>query len=140
MTKDEWAEAVGWLALRYDGFEWTPSRIATYYEDLKRFDATDVWTAIYGHFATGSRYAPSSPELAKRAVEAQRAHRYDTPPQLPAGNELTWAEYSQLAYGEVIALSEAARREHVANGPCAWNECRTCHPKSQVTKQTADWV
>lgn len=135
MTRDDWAEAVTWLNARYSDKQWTEKIIGTYFDDLKRFDAADVWTAIHMYHEEGNTYTPLPGQLIRLARDSAK-QRVQQQPALPAPHKdtISWAEYSTSAYGEVIPFTEAIERTHLAAGPCRIRNC-TIHNKDQPAEK-----
>ena len=130
MTREDWAECVGWLGARYGDKQWTEKIIEVYYDDLKRFDPTDVWTAIHMYHEKGNTRTPLPGQLINLTLESRRTRALEDQGQaaLPAPRDtVSWAEYSTGAYGEILTFTEAIEREHLKS-PCKIEGCRICEP------------
>jgi len=47
VNADEWAEICDWYEDRYRHSQYTAEDAIAIFTDLKRFDASDVWSAVY---------------------------------------------------------------------------------------------
>jgi hypothetical protein len=127
MTREDWVEVVSWINPRFAGREWTGQQIRAYYDDLKQFDAADVWAAVHQLYAKGLDFPPSGSKLRSAAIEIRR-HRNPPAQALPRGDTMTLAEYTESHYGTIMSMAEVVALEHGALAPqfCAeWRRaCR----------------
>ena len=119
MNNTEWTEIVAWIEARYPK-AWKAEQVIAFYEDLEQFDASDVWTGVYGFYSEGSAFPPTGAQLASRARESRRdaavEDRYDRPalPEpvtMPVDSWLTkWYPGETVTWGEHIRRVHKTRR------------------------------
>jgi hypothetical protein len=114
MTGTEWTELVVECEKRWPNF-WTKEQAVAYYQDIRDFDAIDVWSAWHLLYSQGRDTPPNGSML--QAVARQEARRSrDTGYhrlELPDPDTVTvWETYSQQTYGRVVSMQQAIRTEH----------------------------
>ncbi len=77
MTREQWLEIVDWVTDRFPNKPWVAEQGLAYYEDLKGYDATDVWTALHAFYEQGQAFAPNGSQLLARTQEASRQSARD---------------------------------------------------------------
>ena len=126
MTPNEWVEIVEWVDARWPN-QWKPEQDVAYYHDVKDFDATDVWSALFAENQRGIDFAPKGSRLVAGANESRRAaaiaDRYDTvalpePVRKPIGS---WLE--KWYPNEQVSWTEHIRRVHAKGKPCKSRLC-----------------
>jgi len=137
MTNEEWTEIVAWVEARYPK-AWAAEQNVAYFEDLEQFDASDVWTGLFGYYEEGTAFPPTGSQLVSRARTSRRQaaveDRYDQPalpePVLkPVSSWLTkW--YPE----ETVTWTEHIRRVHADGYPCQSRLC-DIHNEDLLAKQ-----
>ena len=116
MNGSEWTEVVVETEKRWPN-QWTPDQAVAYYQDLKDFDAVDVWAAWHRLNESGIEFAPKGSRLLELTIEERReSARRDMwqRPALTAGEEpvASWRAYAISTYGEPLTCEEAVKIEH----------------------------
>lgn len=134
MTPVEWAEIVAWIEARYPK-AWSAEQNVAYFEDLGSFDASDVWTGVYGYYSEGTAFPPTGSQLVSRARVSRREaaieDRYDhaalpEPVVMPVSSWLTkWYPEESVSWGEHIRRVHATKRceSRFCDIHLAGNEC-----------------
>lgn len=129
MTPDEWQAIVEWIDQRFTK-GWHPEQAVAYYEDLERFDASDVWSALYYLYDQGRDFPPTGSKLRARTLtELQMAaerDRYDhvalPEPAVPGDGF-----FATLYPGERVSGMEHIRRWHAKHQPNCTNPACDIH-------------
>jgi len=102
-------EVVDWVAARFPDSQWHPEQAVAYYHDLERFDAEDLWAAIYKWYeGRGHEYAPTGSALLYLVKDEQRSRaRYAELPAESTGDVVSWSEYAKRRFGRELSWSEA---------------------------------
>ena len=119
MNNEEWDEIVAWVNSRYPN-GWKAEQNVAYYDDLARFDISDVWSALFTVYGRGLGFPPNGSQImAQIAIDvkgkAEQA-RYDRPalPEpvtMPVDSWLTkWYPDETVSWTEHIRLVHATRR------------------------------
>ncbi|KKK90891.1 hypothetical protein LCGC14_2718480, partial [marine sediment metagenome] len=127
MTADEWGEIVDWLAERYPDSQYTAEDVIVIFTDLKDFDPSDVWSAVYWFHEQGREFPPNASMLLSRSIEERqktaREEMYRGAPEargkpLPAPEPIEWSEYAVKRFGERLSWDDAIARIHAEMRPC----------------------
>ena len=123
MTPAEWQEIVVETDKRWPG-HWTPDQAVAYYQDLREFDAVDVWSAWNALNDSGREFPPNGSLLRSRSIDERRAaakRELWNRPQLERQNgTVSWQTFATGTYETPVGLWEAARLEHET-----WSGCRS---------------
>ena len=98
MTWDEWVEIVAYVKDRWPAQLWPDASIKAYFQDLRRFDPADVWSALYGLYESGKTFPPNGSELVAATREARKRKADPTRKGLPAPEDgaMNLREYLDL--------------------------------------------
>ena len=127
MTPEEWVEIVDWVQQRWPN-GWHDEQDVAYYDDLKRFDASDVWVAVFAIYSKGLAFPPNGSMIMAKVLDktkdrAEQA-RYDTPALPAAVGGLPVGGWLDKWYpGERVSWSEHIVRVHASKGPCGSRFC-----------------
>lgn len=133
MTPDQFDELVDWVDARWPAKPWHPEQAVAYFDDLARFDPTDVWAAMYGLYEKGMAFAPNGSQIVQAAIAEQRLSKRPDLQALPAPDRrdpTSWDKFSERRFGEVVSGSEAIRRIHAQQKTCGSTRCEVHHPET----------
>ncbi len=136
MNAVQWGEIVGWLADRYPDSQYTAEDVIVIFQDLKDFDPSDVWSAIFWFHEQGRDFPPNASMLLSRAIEERqktaREEMYRAPEErgkpLPKPEPIEWAAYTMKHFGEELTPTEVVARKHAAMRPCNTSTCDIHYP------------
>ncbi len=136
MNSAHWGKIVDFVAERYPDSQWTAEDVIVIFEDLKDFDASDVWSAINYYHEEGREFPPNASLLLSRAIdERQRTARqemYRGAPEkrgIPLPEPIDWSEYAQRRFGERLSWVDAIARIHAGLTTCKTRSCDIHYPK-----------
>jgi len=137
MTNEEFDEIVEWVTSRF-AKGWNAEQVVAYFEDLGRFDASDVWTGLFGYYEEGTAFPPTGSQLVSRARQSRRAaaveDRYDRP-ALPEPVTMPVDSWLTKWYPEeTVTWTEHIRRVHADGYPCQSRLC-DIHNEELLAKQ-----
>lgn len=136
MNADQWGEICDWLADRYPDSQYTAEDVIVIFEDLKDFDPSDVWSAIFWFHEQGRQFPPNASLLLSRAIEERqktaREEMYRAPEKrgkpLPEPELIEWSDYVQKRFEENLTWNEAIARIHAQMRPCNTKTCDIHYP------------
>tara|TARA_R100000329_G_scaffold69827_1_gene61066 strand:+ start:1068 stop:1559 length:492 start_codon:yes stop_codon:yes gene_type:complete len=111
MTKDQWANCVHVMNLKWPNFNWENDTVIAAYDSLKTLDVYYVERAIEQSFKSGSDFPPNPSNIYATAMEIQRYESTDVP-QLPQERGISMQEYLQSMNYESFthAMYESGRK------------------------------
>ena len=130
MTADEWGEIVDWLAERYPDSQYTAEDVIVIFTDLKDFDPSDVWSAVYWFHEQGREFPPNASMLLSRTLDERlRSARADMYRGLPesAGERPPVEGWIKKRFGVNMTGTELIARIHKERGPCKTKTCDVCY-------------
>lgn len=133
MTPADEVEVLEWIGKRFPDHPWTAEQALAYFDDLREFDASDVWAGIFALYEEGQRFAPNGSQLVKAARTEQRRTARDAQYALPESTERppsdAWTRASKRMFdGEVVTIQEAIERRH-RERPCKTRTCPIHYPE-----------
>jgi hypothetical protein len=107
MTKPEFLEVKAWMVDRWPAMEsFRSGQWLAYFDDLERFDTSDVWSALYSYCGSGHEFGPAVSILVALTLDESRHN--GSAKALPEPGGMSWAEYSTQRWGRVVPPLEAA--------------------------------
>ncbi len=138
ITAEHWAELVDWIEVRFPSKGWHAEQAIAYFDDMrKRFDMTDVWTAVFAMNEKGQRFAPNGSELIAATIQVVHHGAVDDLYRRPPGDakplpeSVEWSDYVVRRFGEKLSWSDAIIRIHREMRPCGTKTC-DIHYKTKV--------
>ena len=126
MTADEWGEIVDWLAERYPDSQYTAEDVIVIFTDLKDFDPSDVWSAVYWFHEQGREFPPNASMLLSRTLDERlRSARADMYRGLPesVGERPPTEGWIKKRFGVNMTGTKLIARIHRERGPCKTKTC-----------------
>ena len=115
MTPGEWNDLLVETEKRWPN-QWTPSQAVAYYQDVREFEPTDVWSAWHALNDSGREFPPNGSLLRSRAIDERQASArrelWDRPQLVNPDGTVTWQTYAMKTYGKPLGLGDAVRIEH----------------------------
>ena len=136
MKPSEWDEVVDWVDNRWPN-SWRPEQALAYLDDIKDYDASDVWGGLFAYYNTGQAFPPTGSQLVARARDERRAtaiqDRYDQP-ALPEPVEVKPVEswLNKWYPTEDVSWTEHVRRNHRRRDQSCTNRFCDVHQKDPV--------
>ncbi len=130
MTADAWGEIVDWLAERYPDSQYTAEDVIVIFTDLKDFDPSDVWSAVYWLHEQGREFPPNASMLLSRTLDERlRSARADMYRGLPesVGERPPVEGWIKKRFGVNMTGTELVARIHKERGPCKTKTCNVCY-------------
>lgn len=89
MTLQEWDELLTWMEARWPDLSWTAVTCKALFEDLDRYDAAEVWDAVYRIYQNGETYPKPAQVVSMVRELTAHTRRADAQglPALPDGSE-----------------------------------------------------
>ena len=140
MTADDWTEICDWYEDRYRHSQYTAEDAVAIFADLKQFDASDVWSAVFRLHEQGREFPPNASVLLARTIDERaksaREDMYRGTPEargtpLPQPEPIEWSEYVVKRFGEKLSWNDAIARIHAQMRPCNTKTC-DLHYKEKV--------
>lgn len=134
MNAADWDDIVDFVAKRYPDSQYTAEDVIVMFEDLKDFDASDVWSAVFHLHEQGREFPPNASVLLARAIdERQKTAREDmyrgTPEErgkpLPKPEPINWIV---KRFGEQLSGLDVIARLHAQSRPCNTKTCDIHYP------------
>ena len=143
MNADQWEEIVEWVEERFPDTQWLPEQVTVYYQDLKDFDVSDVWSGLFTLYDKGRDFAPNGSQLKAAAGDERKASalrdRYDNPALPEPVTEVrkpvgSWLE--KWYPDETVSWTEHIRRVHAKGKPCKSRLCDIHNPALANKEET----
>jgi hypothetical protein len=137
MNASDWDDIVGFVSKRYPDNQYTCEDTIVMFEDLKDFDASDVWSAMNHYHEEGHSFPPNASLLLSRAIDERhksaREDMYRGTPEargkpLPQPEPIEWSEYVVKRFGEKLSWNDAIARIHAQMRPCNTKTCDLHYP------------
>ena len=130
MTADEWGEIVDWLAERYPDSQYTAEDVIVIFTDLKDFDPSDVWSAVYWFHEQGREFPPNASMLLSRTkyerLQSARADMYRGLPE-SVGERPPVEGWIAKRFDKEQTGTELIARIHKERGACKTKTCDVCY-------------
>lgn len=130
MNAKHWREMCDWYADRYPDSQYTAEDVIVIFEDLKDFDASDVWSAIFWLHEQGQEFPPNASMLLSRCiVERQKTAREDMYRGLPEERGKPEAtNWILKRFEEQLSGLGVIQRIHAEMRPCNTKTCDIHYP------------
>lgn len=111
MTKDQWANCVHVMKLKWPNFNWQNDTIFSAYDSLKNIEVYYIERAIEQYFKSGADFPPNPSNIYASAMEIARYETQETA-QLPGGKGIHLREYLKSMGFESFshAMFESSRK------------------------------
>lgn len=134
MTADDWTEICDWYADRYRHSQYTAEDAVAIFADLKGFDASDVWSAVFHLHEQGREFPPNASVLLARTIDERhksaREDMYRGTPEargipLPQPEPSDWIA---KRFEKQFSGLEMIQRIHAQMRPCNTKTCDIHYP------------